>query len=38
MELSDIPMIDRTYTWYNANDNAMSRLDRILVSCNNSET
>lgn len=32
MELIDLPLIGRRYTWYRANGCSMSRLDRILIS------
>jgi len=32
MELNDIPMIGRSFTWYSSNGAAMSRLDRVLLS------
>jgi len=32
MELTDIPMIGRKYTWYSSSRSAMSRLDRVLLS------
>jgi len=32
LELVDIPMIGRRFTWYNSQGNVRSRLDRMLVS------
>lgn len=32
LELEDIPLIGRKFTWYKAEDTAMSRLDRFLLS------
>lgn len=32
MNLMDLPLVGRKFTWYSSNDTAMSRLDRFLVS------
>lgn len=32
MEVEDIPMVGRKFTWYRVNDHSKSRLDRVLVS------
>ncbi|MCH86377.1 putative transposon TX1 protein, partial [Trifolium medium] len=32
LELVDLPLLGRRFTWYHANGRAMSRIDRILVS------
>ncbi|GAU24549.1 hypothetical protein TSUD_148900 [Trifolium subterraneum] len=32
LELVDLPLVGRRFTWYHANGRAMSRIDRILIS------
>jgi len=32
VEVLDIPMVGRKYTWYNPNGSAKSRIDRVMVS------
>jgi exonuclease III len=32
LEVIDIPLLGRRFTWYNANEMTVSRIDRVLVS------
>jgi len=32
MELSDIPMIGRNFTWFSINGNAISKIERVMIS------